>query len=189
MPTTEKKRCEWCNRDQLYKDYHDHEWGVPNHDDRGLFEMLCLAGAQAGLSWYTILSRRENYRKAFDHFDARKMAKYNDKKLEQLLLDPGIIRNKLKVNSFIHNAKVFLEVQKEFGTFDKYIWSFVDQQPIQNHFKSIAEVPAKTDISDAMSKALLKRGFKFAGSTICYAFMQTVGMVNDHLEDCWRRKA
>ncbi|NIG53616.1 DNA-3-methyladenine glycosylase I [Chitinophaga sp. Cy-1792] len=188
MGTVEKIRCGWATKDKLYQDYHDHEWGTPNHDDHTLFEMLCLEGAQAGLSWYTVLTKRENYRKAFDNFDAHKMAKYNEKKIASLLENPGIIRNKLKVNAFVTNAKAFLEVQKEFGTFDRYIWSFVNHKPIRNHFKSMSEVPAKTAISDAMSKDLLKRGFKFVGSTICYAYMQAVGMVNDHVADCWKSK-
>lgn len=183
----EPNRCSWCTKDQLYKDYHDNEWGVPQHDDTHLFEMLNLEGAQAGLSWYTVLTKRENYRKAFDNWDAKKISKYTDKKIEALMLDAGIIRNRLKVNGTVANAKAFLAVQKEFGSFDKYIWSFVGGKPILNNFKSLGEVPAKTAISDAMSKDLLKRGFKFVGSTICYAFMQATGMVNDHVADCWRR--
>lgn len=184
----EPNRCSWSTKDQLYKDYHDNEWGVPLHDDTRLFEMINLEGAQAGLSWYTVLTKRENYRKAFDNWDAKKIAKYTDKKIESLMADAGIIRNRLKINGTVLNAKAFLEVQKEFGSFDKYIWSFVGGKPIINHFKSLSEVPAKTAISDAMSKDLLKRGFKFVGSTICYAFMQATGMVDDHVADCWRRK-
>ncbi|RFM36447.1 DNA-3-methyladenine glycosylase I [Chitinophaga silvisoli] len=184
----EPNRCSWSNKDQLYKDYHDNEWGVPQHDDTRLFEMINLEGAQAGLSWYTVLTKRENYRKAFDNWDAKKIAKYTDKKIESLMADAGIIRNRLKINGTVLNAKAFLEVQKEFGSFDKYIWSFVGGEPIINHFKSLSELPAKTAISDAMSKDLLKRGFKFVGSTICYAFMQATGMVDDHVADCWRRK-
>ncbi|MBX9785095.1 MAG: DNA-3-methyladenine glycosylase I [Chitinophagaceae bacterium] len=184
----EKIRCSWCLKDDLYKHYHDEEWGVPLHDDDKLFEMLCLEGAQAGLSWYTVLSKRENYRKAFDGFDARKIAKYNHQKVEKLLLDTGIIRNRLKVNAFVTNAKAFLAVQKEFGSFDKYIWQFVNGKPIVNSLKGMQDVQAKTPISDAMSKDLLKRGFKFVGSTICYAFMQTTGMVDDHFNDCWKKK-
>lgn len=168
-------------------DYHDHEWGTPLHDDTRLFEMLNLEGAQAGLSWYTVLTKRENYRKAFDNWDAKKIAKYGDKKVAELLANPGIIRNKLKVAATISNAAAFLAVQKEFGSFDHYIWSFVEHQPIVNHFKSLSQVPAKTGISDMMSKDLKKRGFKFVGSTICYAFMQAVGMTNDHMMDCWKR--
>ncbi|WP_343691960.1 DNA-3-methyladenine glycosylase I [Chitinophaga sp.] len=184
----EPHRCSWSTKDQLYKDYHDNEWGVPLHDDTRLFEMINLEGAQAGLSWYTVLTKRENYRKAFDNWDAKKIAKYSDKKIESLMADAGIIRNRLKINGTVLNAKAFLEVQKEFGSFDKYIWSFVGGKPIINQFKSLSEVPAKTAISDAMSKDLLKRGFKFVGSTICYAFMQATGMVDDHVADCWKRK-
>lgn len=184
----EPNRCSWSTKDQLYKDYHDNEWGVPNHDDNHLFEMLNLEGAQAGLSWYTVLTKRDNYRKAFDNWDAKKISKYTDTKIEALMLDAGIIRNRLKINGTIANAKAFLAVQKEFGSFDKYIWSFVGGKPIINNFTSLSEVPAKTPISDAMSKDLLKRGFKFVGSTICYAFMQATGMVNDHVADCWKRK-
>ncbi|SKA40408.1 DNA-3-methyladenine glycosylase I [Chitinophaga eiseniae] len=187
MGTVEKTRCGWSLKDQLYKDYHDHEWGTPHHDDQHLFEMLCLEGAQAGLSWYTVLTKRENYRKAFDNWDAKKIAKYDDKKIAKLLENEGIIRNKLKINAVVTNAKAFLAVQKEFGTFDNYIWSFVNHQPIVNNFKSLQEVPAKTPISDAMSKDLLKRGFKFVGSTICYAYMQATGMVNDHIASCYKR--
>jgi DNA-3-methyladenine glycosylase I len=184
----EPNRCSWSTKDQLYKDYHDNEWGVPLHDDTRLFEMINLEGAQAGLSWYTVLTKRENYRKAFDNWDAKKIAKYTDKKIESLMADAGIIRNRLKINGTVLNAKAFLEIQKEFGSFDKYIWSFVGGKPIINHFKSLSELPAKTAISDAMSKDLLKRGFKFVGSTICYAFMQATGMVDDHVGDCWKRK-
>ncbi|SFE11325.1 DNA-3-methyladenine glycosylase I [Chitinophaga sp. CF118] len=179
-------RCGWATKDQLYKDYHDHEWGTPLHDDVRLFEMLNLEGAQAGLSWHTVLIKRENYRKAFDNWDAKKIARYTDKKITALLDNPGIIRNRLKIMATITNAKAYLEVQKEFGSFDQYIWQFVNHQPIVNHFKKITEVPAKTAISDAMSKDLLKRGFKFVGSTICYAYMQATGMVNDHIAACWK---
>jgi DNA-3-methyladenine glycosylase I len=180
------KRCSWANGD-LYIAYHDREWGVPVHDDRHLFEMLILEGAQAGLSWITILKKRENYRRAFDHFDARKMARYDARKVQALLADPGIVRNRLKVNAAVQNAKAFLALQKEFGSFDKYIWQFVGGKTIQNSWKK-GQVPARTAESDAMSKDLLKRGFKFVGSTICYAFMQAVGMVNDHAVDCFRHK-
>lgn len=186
--TKEKKRCTWCLGSELYIDYHDKEWGVPVHDDRHLFEMLMLEGAQAGLSWITVLNKRENYRKAFDHFDAQKMARYSDKKLAKLLLNPGIIRNRLKIKSAVKNARGFLAVQEEFGSFDQYIWQFVDGQVIQNKFKNREDVPAKTKESDAMSKDLKKRGFSFVGSTICYAYMQGVGMVNDHTTDCFRWK-
>ena len=183
----EKIRCNWCLKDELYMQYHDEEWGTPQHDDRHLFEMLCLEGAQAGLSWYTILKKRENYRKAFNHFDVKKIAKYNDQKIEALLQDAGIVRNRLKVNAFVQNAKAFLAVQKEFGSFDKYIWQFAGDKPVMNDIRSMKDVTAKTAVSDAMSKDLLKRGFKFVGSTICYAFMQATGMVNDHLNDCWKK--
>jgi len=185
----EKIRCSWCLKDELYKNYHDEEWGVPNHNDRYLFEMLCLEGAQAGLSWHTILNKRENYRNAFNNFDAKKIAKYTDEKVEALLLDAGIVRNRLKVNAFISNAKAFLAVQKEFGSFDVYIWQFVGGKPLKNNPKTLKELPAKTNESDAMSKDLLKRGFKFVGSTICYAFMQATGMVDDHVQDCWKKKS
>jgi DNA-3-methyladenine glycosylase I len=168
--------------------YHDEEWGVPVHDDRLLFEFLILEGAQAGLSWSTILNKRENYRKAFDDFDARKMASYDANKIKALLNNPGIVRNRLKVNAAVQNAKAFLTVQQEFGSFDKYLWSFVGGKPLQNRRKSFKDVPARTAESDAMSKDLLKRGFKFVGSTICYAFMQAVGMVNDHTTDCFRHR-
>jgi DNA-3-methyladenine glycosylase I len=184
----EKIRCSWCLKDDLYKNYHDEEWGIPNHDDRHLFEMLCLEGAQAGLSWHTILNKRENYRKAFNNFDAKKIAKYTDEKVEALLQNAGIVRNRLKVNAFISNAKAFLAVQKEFGRFDAYIWQFVGGKPLKNNPKTLKEVPAKTNESDVMSKDLLKRGFKFVGSTICYAFMQATGMVDDHVQDCWKKK-
>src|SRR5262245_21572350 len=178
-------RCSWAKGD-AYIAYHDKEWGVPVHDDRVLFEFLILEGAQAGLSWSTILNKRENYRRAFDNFDARKIARYDSRKVKKLLADPGIVRNRLKVAATIQNAKAFLAVQKEFGSFDAYLWSFVGGRPIQNRRKSMKEVPARTAESDAMSKDLLKRGFKFAGSTICYALMQAVGMVNDHTVDCFR---
>lgn len=181
-------RCAWAGSDPLYQKYHDEEWGVPVHDDRKLFEMLILEGSQAGLSWITILRKRENYRRAFNNFDAKKIAKYDSKKVEQLLLNNGIIRNKLKIASTIQNAKLFLEVQKEFSSFDKYIWLFVGRKPIKNKWKSLKEIPAMTNESDAMSKDLKKRGFKFVGSTICYAFMQAVGMVNDHTVDCFTYK-
>ncbi len=181
-------RCDWGTTSQLYIDYHDNEWGVPLHDDRKLFEFLILEGAQAGLSWETVLKKRENYRKAFDNFDPAKISRYGDKKIEALLGNKGIIRNKLKITSAINNAKRFLEVQKEFGSFDTYIWKFVDGRPITNRYKSIQELPATTKVSDAMSKDLKKRGFKFVGSTICYAHMQATGMVNDHIVGCYRYK-
>lgn len=178
-------RCPWAKTD-LYIAYHDQEWGVPLHDDRALFELLILEGAQAGLSWSTILQKRQNYRKAFDGFDAAKIAKYKDRKLAALLADAGIVRNRLKVAAAVQNADEFLAVQKEFGSFDKYIWTFVDGRPIQNSWADLKEVPARTPESDRMSKALQKRGFRFVGSTICYAFMQATGMVNDHLISCFR---
>lgn len=182
------KKCDWCLGKDIYEEYHDTEWGVPEYDDQKLFEMLCLEGAQAGLSWITVLQKREHYRKVFDGFDAKKMAKYSDKKREKLLQDPGIIRNKLKVNAFIVNAQQYLRIQKEQGSFSDYIWSFVDHTPIINKFKSMADVPANTPISDQMSKQLKKDGFKFIGSTIVYAFMQASGMVNDHMTSCFRYK-
>jgi DNA-3-methyladenine glycosylase I len=180
------KRCAWVNDDPLYIAYHDEEWGVPAHDDRTLFEFLILEGAQAGLSWITILKKREAYRAAFDGFDAKKIARYDARKREKLMADAGIVRNRLKIDAAILNAKLFLEAQKEFGSFDAYIWNFVGGKPIRNRWKTIKDAPAKTAQSDAMSKDLAKRGFKFVGSTICYAFMQAVGMVNDHTTDCFR---
>ncbi|MBC6946383.1 DNA-3-methyladenine glycosylase I [candidate division KSB1 bacterium] len=182
------RRCEWCGDDPLYVAYHDEEWGVPVHDDRRLFEMLILEGAQAGLSSSTILKKRENYRKAFNRFDARKIAKYDKAKIAKLLADPGIVRNRLKIAATVQNARAFLEVQKEFGSFDRYIWQFVGGKPKQNRWKSLKEIPAKTAESDAMSKDLKKRAFSFVGSTICYAFMQAVGMVNDHITTCFRHR-
>jgi len=180
------KRCVWAGDDPLYQEYHDEEWGVPSYDDRHLFEMLILEGAQAGLSWITILKKRENYRQAFDGFDAKKIARYSEKKIEKLLLDPGIVRNRLKVNATVTNAKLFLEIQKDQGSFSDYIWSFVGSKPILNQWKRHEDIPVTTDESDAMSKDLKKRGFKFVGSTICYAYMQAVGMVDDHVEGCFR---
>ena len=180
------KRCEWSDGSELYKDYHDKEWGVPVHDDRQLFEFLILEGAQAGLSWLTILKKREGYRKAFNNFDAKKISRYSDKKIAKLLSNPEIVRNRLKINAAIINAKSFLDVQKEFGTFDSYIWQFVAGKTIRNRWKSISEIPASTPESEAMSIDLKKRGFKFVGATICYAFMQAVGMVNDHTTKCFR---
>jgi len=182
------KRCEWCGTEPIYVDYHDKEWGVPVHDDRLHFEMIILDGAQAGLSWITILKRRESYREAFDNFDVKKVSRYSDKKVEKLLSNPGIIRNRLKVNSTVRNAKAFLKIQKEFGSFDKYIWQFVNYKTIQNKWKRMSDLPAKTEESDAMSKDLKKRGFSFVGSTICYAYMQAAGMINDHTVDCFRYK-
>ena len=178
-------RCAWAQT-PLGIDYHDQEWGVPVHDDRLLFEFLILEGAQAGLSWSTILNKRENYRRAFDNFDAGKVARYDSRKVKSLLADAGIVRNRLKIAASIQNAKAFLAVQKEFGTFDAYLWQFVGGRPIRNRWQSFRQVPARTAKSDAMSKDLLKRGFRFVGSTICYALMQAVGMVNDHTTDCFR---
>ena len=181
-----RKRCDWPGDNRLMVEYHDTEWGVPLHDDRKLFEFLLLDNAQAGLSWQTILNKRENYRKAFDNFDPAKIARYNKRKITSLLNNPGIIRNRLKVQCAVTNAQVFLEIQAEFGSFDTYIWQFVNGTPIRNRFKILEDIPATSPESDAMSKALKKRGFKFVGSTICYAFMQSAGMVNDHLIDCFR---
>lgn len=178
-------RCAWA-RNELAIRYHDEEWGVPVHDDRTLFEFLILEGAQAGLSWNTILSKRAHYRKVFDNFDASKVARFDARKVKQLLADPGIVRNRLKIASTIRNAESFLAVQKEFGSFDAFLWQFVGGKPKVNAWRSLTEVPARTAESDAMSKDLLKRGFKFVGSTICYAMMQAVGMVNDHAADCFR---
>jgi len=183
-----KTRCGWCGDDPLYRSYHDSEWGVPLHDDQALFEFLILEGAQAGLSWITILRKRENYRAAFDNFDAVRIARYNASKIESLLQDPGIVRNRLKVGATVTNAQKFLDTQEEFGSFDAFIWRFVDGKPWQNAWRSLAEIPASTPESDAMSKELKRRGFKFAGSTICYALMQATGMVNDHTTDCFRHK-
>ena len=179
-------RCNWGTENPLYLDYHDQEWGVPLHDDLRLFEFLILEGAQAGLSWITILKKRENYRRALDGFDPQVIARYNSSKIQQLLQNPGIVRNKLKLESTVFNAKAFLGVQSEFHGFDPYIWQFVQGDPIQNQWESVSQVPATSHESDAMSKDLKQRGFKFVGSTICYAFMQAVGMVNDHTVDCFR---
>lgn len=181
-------RCAWVSDDQLYRDYHDYEWGVPVHDDRLLFEFLILEGAQAGLSWITVLRKRESYRAAFALFDPAVVACFDEAKQLELLQNPGIIRNRLKVASTITNARAFLQVQEQFGSFDAYLWRFVDGRPIQNAWRSIKEVPASTTVSDVMSRDLKKRGFRFVGSTICYAFMQAVGMVNDHTADCFRWK-
>lgn len=179
-------RCPWAGTDPLYVTYHDDEWAVPAHDDQKLFEMLILEGAQAGLSWITVLRKRENYRRAFSTFDPQRVARYDTKKVERLLMNEGIIRNRLKVGSAVKNAKAFLSVQAEFGSFDRYIWAFVDGRPIENAWERLQDVPARTDTSDAMSKDLKRRGFSFVGSTICYAFMQATGMVNDHLVSCFR---
>lgn len=188
MPSkiTSKTRCIWAGEDATYIDYHDKEWGVPVYDDRLLFEFLILEGAQAGLSWITILKRREHYRKCFDHFDAVKIADYSAKHCEKLLSNPGIIRNRLKVQSVITNAQAYLAIKQEYSSFADYIWQFVNDKPIQNQWKSHQQVPATTSESDTLSKELKKRGFKFVGSTICYAYMQAVGMVNDHVVTCFR---
>lgn len=184
-----KTRCPWPANDNLYIKYHDKEWGVPIHNDKKLFEFLLLEGFQAGLSWRTILYKRQNFRKAFDNFDFNKVANYDKRKINSLMKDEGIIRNRLKINSAVSNAKAFIAVRKEFGTFDKYIWGFVNGKPIKNNFKSLKELPARTELSDLISKDLKKRGFNFVGSTIIYAHMQATGMVNDHLVDCFRYNA
>ena len=178
-------RCAWCEKDDLYRNYHDKEWGKPIYDDETIFEFLILESFQAGLSWYTILAKRENFRAAFDYFDYQKIAQYPEEKVEELIQNTGIIRNRLKILATINNAQKFMEVQKEFGSFSKYIWGFVNHEPIVNRPKTLKEVPATTEISDALAKDLKKRGFKFMGSTVVYAHMQATGMVNDHVEDCW----
>jgi DNA-3-methyladenine glycosylase I len=180
------KRCGWAESDPLLLEYHDKEWGRPIHNDVKLFEFLTLEGAQAGLSWLTVLKKREAYRLAFDGFDPRKIAEYSNADVKRLLANPGIIRNRLKIAATVTNARTFLQIQKEFGTFDRYLWRFVEGEPIKHHFRSLSSVPAKTRESDILSKDLQKRGFRFAGSTICYAFMQAVGMVNDHTTRCFR---
>jgi DNA-3-methyladenine glycosylase I len=184
-----KQRCGWCNSSEVYQNYHDEEWGKPVYDDATLFEFLLLETFQAGLSWITILNKRDNFRKAFDDFDYKKIAQYSDDKIQELLQDAGIIRNKLKVYSAVTNAQNFIKIQEEFGSFSTYIWAFVDHKPINNFPKSLKDVPATSPISDAISKNLKKRGFKFVGSTVIYAHMQATGMVNDHVENCWTRKA
>jgi DNA-3-methyladenine glycosylase I len=183
-----KSRCPWCGNDPLYVAYHDAEWGVPQHDDRVLFEFLILEGAQAGLSWLTILKKRDNYRRAFAGFDVAAVAAFDDADVARLLADPGIVRNRLKIAAAIGNARAFLEVQREFGSFDAYLWRFVAGRPVQNAWQTMAEVPATSSVSDAMSRDLRHRGFKFVGSTICYALMQAVGLVNDHLAGCFRHR-
>ena len=186
MPDDMKIRCEWSGTDPLYVKYHDTEWGVPVHADRRLFEFLILEGAQAGLSWSTILKKREGYRKAFDNFDVRKISRYSRDDVSRLLANPGIIRNRLKINAAITNAGAFLRIQGEYGSFDRYLWRFVNGRPVQNAWERMSDIPASTPESDALSKDLKKRGFRFVGSTICYAFMQAVGMVNDHVVGCFR---
>lgn len=189
LKIAEPKRCFWVSLDKpYYVEYHDTEWGVPVHDDQRHFEMLILEGAQAGLSWETILRKREHYRRAFDEFDPVKVARFTPARIEKLLLDPGLVRNRLKINSAVKNARAFLAIQKEFGTFDTYVWRFVGSQPIDRKRKSRADVPAKTEESDALSKDLQKRGFNFVGSTIMYSYMQAVGLVNDHTTDCFRHR-
>jgi DNA-3-methyladenine glycosylase I len=181
-----KTRCSWCGDDSLYVRYHDFEWGLPLHDDRRLFEFLVLEGAQAGLSWITILRKRENYRQAFDDFDPQRIAGYGEKKIEGLLSNTGIIRNRLKIASAVRNARAFMQIQQEFESFDAYLWRFVDGRPKQNRWKTLKEIPAETSESRALSKDLIRRGCSFVGPTICYAFMQAVGMVNDHVVNCFR---
>jgi DNA-3-methyladenine glycosylase I len=181
-----RPRCPWCGSDPLYVAYHDDEWGVPQHDDRVLFEFLILEGAQAGLSWLTILRKRDNYRRAFDGFDAARVAAYGESDMARLLADPGIVRNRLKIAAAVTNARAFLDVQREFGSFDAYLWRFVDGRPLRNAWQDVAQIPTTTPASDALSKDLRRRGFKFVGSTICYSLMQAVGLVNDHLTGCFR---
>ncbi len=181
-----KTRCGWCGDDELYQSYHDNEWGEPLHDEQKLFEFLCLEGAQAGLSWITILRKRENYRAAFDYFDAEKIARYDHVRIASLLANPGIVRNKLKVNGFVKNARAYLQMREQGISLDDYFWNYVARKPIQNHWKNMAQMPANTALSDAMAKDLKTRGFTFVGSTICYAFMQATGLVNDHLIKCFR---
>ena len=182
-----KIRCAWCEKDDLYRNYHDNEWGKPVYDDQVLFEFLILETFQAGLSWYTILKKRENFRKAFASFDYKKVALFTEKKIQELLLDAGIIRNQLKIRAAVANAIAFKKVQEEFGTFSKYIWNFTDGKPIDNNPKTLKDISSSTPLSDAISKDLKKRGFKFVGTTVVYAHMQATGMVNDHLENCWTR--
>ena len=182
------ERCEWANKSELERSYHDSEWGVAIHDDRSLFEFLVLEGAQAGLTWSTILRKRDGYRKAFDNFDARKISRYTQSDVSRLLANPEIIRNRLKINATITNARAFLQVQEQFGSFDRYIWQFVHGRPIRNSWEKMTDIPSNIPESDAMSKDLRKRGFKFVGTTICYAFMQAVGMVNDHVAGCFRHE-
>lgn len=182
-----KTRCAWCEKDDLYRKYHDEEWGTPVYDDPTLFEFLTLETFQAGLSWYTVLAKRESFREAFDQFDYKKIATYSEDKIQELMTNPGIIRNQLKIRATVSNAIAFMKVQEEFGSFSKYIWGFIDGKPIDNKPKTLKDVPATTPVSDAISKDLKKRGFKFVGSTVVYAHMQATGMVNDHVENCWTR--
>ena len=185
----DKKRCDWSTKDPLYIEYHDSEWGVPVYEDDKLFEFLILETFQAGLSWITVLRKRENFRKAFDNFDYKKIVNYDENKFEELINNAGIIRNKLKIRATISNAQAFMDIQKEFGSFSKYIWGFVNHKPINNKWKSMDEIPATTELSDKLSKDLKKRGFKFVGSTVIYAHMQATGMVNDHITDCFRHRS
>ena len=180
-------RCDWCGTDELYIKYHDEEWGVPVHDERKHFEFLVLESAQSGLSWLTILRKRENYRKAYDNFDPQKVALYDEEKIQELLSNAGIIRNRMKIEASINNAKRFLEIEQEFGSFDAYIWHFVDNKPINNHYQSISEIPATSDLSDKVSKDFKKRGFKFLGSITIYSHLQATGIINDHLDSCFRK--
>jgi DNA-3-methyladenine glycosylase I len=188
VPPDNRPRCQWCLSSDLYVRYHDEEWGVPEHDDQKLFAKLILDGAQAGLSWITILKKRDNYYRAFDGFDPERMARYSEKKIAALLNDPGIVRNRLKVNAAVTNARAYLKLKEELGSFDQFLWQFTNGKTKRNPRKSLKEIPARTPESDAMSKALLGRGFKFVGSTICYAFMQAVGIVNDHTTECFRHR-
>ena len=188
MNITTKKRCDWCGHDPLYQEYHDIEWGMPNFDDRQLFEFLLLEGAQAGLAWITVLKKREGYRKAFSQFDPEKIARYDKRRCERLLKNPGIIRNRLKIESAISNARAYLKIVENYDNFAEYIWQFVDHRPVQNRFRSMKHVPANTPVSDVMSRQLKKDGFRFVGTTICYAYMQATGMVNDHLVTCFRHE-
>ncbi len=181
-----KKRCQWCGDNALYRAYHDEEWGVPVRDDRLLFEFLVLEGAQAGLSWLTILQKRQNYRQAFDNFDCERVSRYSEEDVARLRADAGIVRNRLKIESAIKNARGVIDLQQRYGSFSTYLWDWVDNAPVQNNWRTLAEVPARTSLSDSLSKDMKKRGFAFFGSTICYAFMQAVGMVNDHTSDCFR---
>ena len=184
----EDRRCEWCGGDSVYRAYHDLEWGVPLHDERRLFELLCLEGAQAGLSWITILKKRDNYRAAFDAFDAAKMARYDDAKIAVLLSNPGIVRNRLKVNGFVRNARAYLRLRDSGSTLDQVLWDYVAGKPLQNNWRTLARVPASTPLSEQLAKDLKQRGFTFVGGTICYAFMQAAGLVNDHTTDCYRHR-
>ena len=185
--TKTKSRCDWCMKDEIYMDYHDNVWGVPEYDDIKLFEFLNLEGAQAGLSWYTVLIKKDNYKKAFSNWDPKKIVKYDDKKIKSLLADPGIIRNKLKVNAVITNARLFLDMKSKGTTLSDYLWDYVDGEPIINNWKSLSDIPAQTELSQRVSKDLKKKGYKFVGPTIIYAFMQAVGMVDDHVDSCWKR--